>query len=161
MLNRIAASVREYESVQAASCKRPGAFYEQLPKELLDSFSHDPAAVTGSTRRLRGWRAVEDIHQRVIRQREIFRNFLAIPPEQPTISGSILKKPAEDLMETLEDLEFHSQNITILTAEISQSLRDVQTTHADVKNEYNLTVSRTSVVYPEVRSHPHSCFSKY
>lgn len=150
MLNRISASVREYESAQISSAKKPGVPYHHLPKELLDAFSHDPAAVTGSTRRLRGWRAVEDIHQRVIRQREIFHAFLSDPPPYPDISESILSGPAQGLLSTLEILEEHNDHIGSLTTEISRTLQDVQKMHADTKKEYNRTVSKTSVLYPEV-----------
>jgi hypothetical protein len=154
MLNRISASVREYESVQISSAKKPGVPHHHLPKELLDAFSHDPAAVTGSTRRLRGWRAVEDIHQRVSRQREIFHAFLSHPPPTPAISESILRGPTQGLLSTLEILEDHNDHISSLTTEISRSLQNVQKMHAETKTEYNLTVSKTSVLYPEVRSWP-------
>ncbi|EAU92769.2 hypothetical protein CC1G_01814 [Coprinopsis cinerea okayama7 len=150
MLNRISASVREYDAVQAASAKKPGIPHHPLPKELVEAFSHDPAAVTGHTRRLKGYKAVEDIHQRVTRQREVFRAFLANSPKPPSTTESILMGPAENLIDTLDVLETHRGNITAMAAEIAQSLQNVQALHCEVKEEYNLTVSRTSVLYPEL-----------
>ncbi|TFK30875.1 hypothetical protein FA15DRAFT_662938 [Coprinopsis marcescibilis] len=150
LLNRISAAVREYESIQNTSSKKPGVPHHSLPKDLTDAFSHDPAAVTGSTRRLRGWRAVEDIHQRIARQREVFHEFLAESPEKPGTSESVLSGSIEHLLEALGALEDHKLNISALTSEVSESLLRVQGLHNQVKNEYNQTVSKTSVVYPEL-----------
>jgi hypothetical protein len=52
-----------------------------LPAPLLEALNHDPSAITGATRRLRGWAAVEDIHRRVGRQRAMLRCAVAVRVE--------------------------------------------------------------------------------
>ena len=130
--------------------KTPGIPHLPLPRELVEAFSHDPAAVTGSTRKLRGWRAVEDIHQRVVRQREIFRSFLMTRPEPPSQSVDILGNPIAKLFESLTILEEQKDDIVKTATDLTELLSRVQHIHRDVKIEYNMTVSQTSVVYPEV-----------
>jgi hypothetical protein len=150
MLNRISAAVREYDAIQNASMKTPGIPHLPLPKELVEAFSHDPAAVTGATRRLRGWRAVEDIHQRVLRQRETFKSFLSTRPTPSSDPVHILDDPISKLLETLDVLETEKDEIMSTAASLTELLHEVQDMHRNVKLEYNTTVSRTSVVYPEV-----------
>ncbi|RXW19155.1 hypothetical protein EST38_g6682 [Candolleomyces aberdarensis] len=150
MLNRISAAVREYDAIQNAALKTPGIPHLPLPKELVEAFSHDPAAVTGATRRLRGWRAVEDIHQRVLRQRQTFKSFLSTRPTQASDPVQILDAPISTLMETLDVLETQKDEIVSTAANLAELLHEVQEVHRNVKRDYNTTVSRTSVVYPEL-----------
>ncbi|KAJ2929400.1 hypothetical protein H1R20_g7700, partial [Candolleomyces eurysporus] len=150
MLNRISAAVREYDAIQNAAMKTPGIPHLPLPKELVEAFSHDPAAVTGATRRLRGWRAVEDIHQRVLRQRQTFKSFLSTRPTKASDPVQILDTPISTLMETLDVLETQKDEIVSTAASLTELLHEVQEVHRNVKREYNTTVSRTSVVYPEL-----------
>ncbi|KAF6766629.1 hypothetical protein DFP72DRAFT_867164 [Ephemerocybe angulata] len=149
-LNRISAAVREYDAIQASALKTPGIPHLPLPKELVEAFSHDPAAVTGATRRLTGWRAVEDIHQRINRQREIFQSFLSQPPSEPSDSIHILDSPISQLVESLNVLETEKDEIMTTATNLAELLQKVQAVHRDVKSEYNQTVSATSVVYPEL-----------
>jgi hypothetical protein len=151
-LNRIASGVREFETVQSNALSSLGVPYRHLPQDLLDAFGHDPAAVTGPTRKLQSWKAVDDIHTRLVRQRETFRNFLSRATENTfPVSVSVFDDPVSALLRSLESLETHRQEITAKAKAVTGVLKRVQTVHATVKAEYNDTLSHTSVVYPEVR----------
>ncbi|KAJ7704229.1 hypothetical protein B0H14DRAFT_3028917 [Mycena olivaceomarginata] len=118
--------------------------YKGIPRELVDAFSHDPAAVTGATRTYKGWRAVDDIHHRLARQRETFREFLS------RASNSALADPIAALMESLKMWDCERRDIAWRATEVSHALTSVQTIHAQVKAAYNGTLSHTSVKYPEI-----------
>lgn len=153
MLQRVAASIREYDLLQRNLMKSLDMHHENIPSELLDAFSHDPAAVTGATRRYRGWRAVEDIHGRISRQRDTFDIFLAMAQEQGfSPPDSAFDRPIATLSQTLDKLEDHRKATVIKTREVTGILTRVKGIHASVKTEYNETLSHTSVVYPEVSS---------
>lgn len=151
MLHRIGAGVREYDSLQRNLMKSLGMRDASIPSDLLDAFSHDPASATIATRRYRGWRAVEDIHNRVIRQRETIRTFLAVSEEHGfSPPDSVFDDPIAALAHTLDNLEEHKKATMVKAREVSGILTTVKGTHASVKTEYNETLSHTSVVYPEV-----------
>jgi len=124
--------------------------HTSLPQELLDAFGHDPAAVTGVTRRFKGWRAVDDINHRVLRQREVFEEFLAQSENELTLPRDVLDNPMASLSVCLDALERHQQQIAWRASRVLETLKTVQTMHAVVKEEYKVTLSHTSVVYPEV-----------
>ncbi len=127
-----------------------------MPQDVLDAFGHDPSAVTGSTRRLRGWEAVEDIHSRVLRQRDALRRFIySVEEKTPGPMKSVLDHPIASLTRALENITAQHEEITLKAQEVAKVLQSVKSLHADVKAEYNETLAQTSVVYPEV-SHPHS-----
>jgi hypothetical protein len=151
LLNRISISVREYETAQSNAMVSLGISHKGLPRELLDAFGHDPAAVTGGTRRYQGWRAVDDIHRRLSRQREVFRAFLSHKNADMSVTKSVLDDPIASLVLSLSELEVHSRMITERAAEAAATLKSVQKIHATVKADYKSTLSHTSVVYPEVR----------
>jgi hypothetical protein len=130
-----------------------GITHKALPRELLDAFGHDPAAVTGATRRYQGWRAVDDIHRRLARQREVFRVFLSHNNADMSISKSVLDDPISSLVLSLSELEVHNRVITRRAAEAEETLKSVQKIHASVKADYKSTSSHTSVAYPEVSPH--------
>jgi hypothetical protein len=150
-LQRVAAGVREYDLLQTNLMKSLGVPHRGIQTELLDAFSHDPAAVTGATRRWRGWRAVEDIHSRITRQRETFRIFLTTCQDGSSPPDSVFDNPIAALSQTLETLEYQREAITTKGGEVAGILTSVKGIHASVKMEYNDTLSHTSVVYPEVR----------
>jgi hypothetical protein len=155
LLNRISIVVKEYEAAQSNVLASLDNHYHlrRLPRELLEVFSHDPAAVTGQTRRLRGWRAVDDIHRRLGKQRAICRLFLSehIDKTGGDIGiGSVLREPVNTLNSSLESLEEFKANVQIKAREIGELLMHVQNIHAQVKANYNSTLSHTSAVYPEV-----------
>lgn len=152
MLQRVATSVREYDLLQHNITESLGVPHSSISPELLDAFSHDPAAVTAATRRYKGWRAVEDIHNRISRQREAFRAFLAGSEECGfSPPGSVFDEPITTLLQSLTQLEDHKKTTLVKTREVAGILTKVKGIHASVKTEYNETLSHTSVVYPEVR----------
>ncbi|KAH0590996.1 hypothetical protein H2248_001107 [Termitomyces sp. 'cryptogamus'] len=150
LLNRISGDIREYDVVQSNAMASLGIAQLGLPRELIDAFGHDPAAVTGSTRRFQGWRAVDDIQHRLLRQREAFRAFLSRAQNQSPRSKSVLDDPISSLVQSLKALELHSQKITGRALEVGETLKTVQAMHDAVKTNYNKTLARTSVVYPEL-----------
>lgn len=158
LLNRISIVVKEYEAAQSNVLASLDNHYHlrRLPRELLEVFSHDPAAVTGQTRRLRGWRAVDDIHKRLGKQRAVCRLFLSehIDKTGGDIGiGSVLREPVNTLISSLESLEQFKANVQFKAREIGELLMHVQNIHAQVKANYNSTLSHTSAVYPEVCHH--------
>ncbi|KAJ4484970.1 hypothetical protein C8J55DRAFT_570617 [Lentinula edodes] len=157
--------MREYEMCQASFIAGERGFgYTAISPELFEAFSHDPANVTSSTKRLKTYRAVDDIHHRLTRQRAVFAEFLEqnhnhnhTDKEKEKDSGSdgpetqdILQAPIEDLMSTLKKLEHHRLDVVNREKEVSEMLRETQVVHAEVKKEYNSTLAHTSVVYPEL-----------
>ncbi|KAJ3750694.1 hypothetical protein DFH05DRAFT_1388143, partial [Lentinula detonsa] len=163
VLNHIAQRMREYELCQQSfrenhregSEDRSDLSNLTLPHELLEAFSHDPANVTSSTKRLKSYRAVDDIHHRMMKQRAVFREFL----DQNQTSNAkrsvaddedILQDPIDSLLRTLKELEDHRMRIVDKEKEVSEMLRETQIVHAEVKKVYNDTLVHTSVVYPEL-----------
>ena len=126
-----------------------------VPKDLIDAFGHDPSGVTGSTRRMQGWRAVEDIYHRVHRQRQIFRSFLETFEAKIPNNSCPLDNPVETLEGLLQTLKIQKAEIVSDAEIVSALLKVVQGVHGKVKDEYNRTASHVSVVYPQV-----SCFVK-
>ena len=150
---KIASEVREYDLLQARLAQTHGIPHQGLPQELLDAFSHDPSSVTGGTRGQSGWRAVEDIHARILRQREVFRIYLSIAEKDiVSVPDSLLEKPISSLMDTLGDVGHEMEALAQEESEVASTLAKVKSLHAQVKIEYNNALSHTSVIYPEVRS---------
>ncbi|KAJ6520030.1 hypothetical protein C8R45DRAFT_953640 [Mycena sanguinolenta] len=151
LLHRIAAGVREYDEAQSSLSRSLTIPYEGIPRELVDAFSHDPAAVTGATRSYKGWRAVDDIHNRLARQRQTFQEFLSRAPKgDHSTPESGLANPIAALTQSLKTLESERQEIAWRATEVSHALTAVQSVHAEVKTAYNSTLSHTSVLYPEI-----------
>ncbi|KAK2461573.1 hypothetical protein APHAL10511_006036 [Amanita phalloides] len=155
LLNRVSIVVKDYEVAQSNALASLSSHHQlqRLPRELLEAFSHDPAAVTGPTRRLYGWRAVDDIYNRLVKQRAICRHFLSehVDPKGSKI-GSILREPANALKDSLVFLEQYTTNIQLKATEVGELLRKVQDVHTEVKANYNDALSHTSAVYPELSS---------
>ncbi|KAF8216000.1 hypothetical protein K438DRAFT_1561452 [Mycena galopus ATCC 62051] len=152
LLHHIAAGVREYDEAQSSLSRCLTVPYKGIPRELVDAFSHDPAAVTGATRTYKGWRAVDDIHHRLARQRETFQDYLSSVPnvKHANVPESGLADPIAALMQSLKTLDSERQEIAWRATEVSHALSSVQTVHAEVKAAYNGTLSHTSVIYPEI-----------
>lgn len=104
------------------------------------------------TRRLRGWRAVEDICDRISRQRETLRSFAAsiAHEEKPASSTYIFDGPIFTLSSSLEQLEHHRERIAREAEEVVATLARVKDIHSTVKREYNDVTAYTSLIYPEV-----------
>ena len=139
--------------MQANFAKLLGTPYTRLPEELLDAFNHDPAAVAGNTRRLKGWRAVEDIHRRVYRQRETLQSFLGSVTDDITVHPSpqgMFGEGMARLAATLTQLEMDRERIAARSKEVAKELGVVKVLQSDVKTRYNETLSQVSTIYPEV-----------
>ncbi|KIL00977.1 hypothetical protein PAXRUDRAFT_112986, partial [Paxillus rubicundulus Ve08.2h10] len=150
-MQRVASDVREYELVCSNVMLGLGVPYRSLPPELLDAITHDPSSVTGGTRKRRGWTAVEDIHERVLRQREIIRIFLSMMKvDDLPAPENVLDKPISTLMEKLQALEKERKPLQTQADSVTKILTQVRAVHATVKEEYNEAVSYTSLVYPEL-----------
>ncbi|KAK7064054.1 hypothetical protein R3P38DRAFT_3249634 [Favolaschia claudopus] len=152
LLNHIAGSVRDYDQAQSSLSTSLNLPYRGLPRELVEAFSHDPAAVTGATRSYDGWRAVDDIHNRVARQRDTFVQFFisARDVDRSSVPASALADPIAALSDALKALDYERQEIAWRAIEVSDVLKSVQAVHAEVKTAYNSTYSHTSVIYPEI-----------
>jgi hypothetical protein len=148
LLNRISTSMKDYESLVQDNVR---VVLPHVPKDLFDAFGHDPAGVTGSTRRMQGWRAVEDIYHRVHRQRQIFKSFLETFEEHMPNDLRPLDQPIEMLEGLLQALKIQREEILSDTETVSELLKAVQEIHGNVKDEYNKTASHVSVVYPQAR----------
>lgn len=154
VLQRVGANIREYENVQASLSKLLGTPYIKIPPEVLEALSHDPSAVTTKTRSFQSWKAVEDIHSRILRQRETLRGYAESLGTQRalTSSKSVFDDPIGTLMQSLEQLEIHQRHIMRETESVAGVLTRVKNVHTKVKKSYNETLGHTSVVYPEVCS---------
>lgn len=157
LLQRVAATVREYDAVQASMGGALGIPVVRLPPDVLEGFSRDPSAFTGGTRHTHGWRAVEDVHERVTRQRKILRNYaktLVVDSSDSEPPGSIFEQPMASLAKSLTALEGHREQVAMQLEKVTELLIGVRHTHKAVKKGYNDTMAHTSLIYPEVRS-PH------
>ncbi|TRM65886.1 hypothetical protein BD626DRAFT_486135, partial [Schizophyllum amplum] len=137
LLHRVAGNVKEYENVQSNISRALGLPYKSLPQEVVDAFSHDPAAVTGSTRRLRGYLAVDDIHKRLQRQQETLRI--------TSTSESIFDSSISTLLTTIAALEGHRHEILDQTRNVTDVLQRVQVLHGETKADYNAALAHTSL----------------
>ena len=153
LLQRVGANIREYENVQSSLAMLLDQPHVPISQDVLDAFSHDPASVTSGTRRLKSWRAVEDIQDRINRQRDTLHAFVAsINASKDDVgSGSVFEEPIQSLSESLEKLEQRRQDIAHKAEQVAETLARVKDVHSSVKNEYNEVLAHTSLVYPEVR----------
>ena len=155
LLQRVANSIKEYEQVLTRMARTLDLPYAALPEELLDAVSHDPAVITGHTRTLRGYAAVDSIHENLRSQQEVIARFLAAHIETGagtmTIERSVLEGGLLDFTNTLRTLEDEQVGIDQKSAEVGESLARVKALQAQVKEEYYATTQHTSAVYPEVR----------
>lgn len=154
LLQRVGANVREYENVQERLSVLLGTTHTPIAQEVLDAFSHDPASVTGSTRRFKSWRAVEDIHERIIRQQDTLQAFVASISQSADggTHSSVIEEPITSLAQSLEQLEQRRQDIVDKAEEVAEALMRVKDIHTNVKKEYNDVLAHTSLIYPEVRT---------
>ncbi|KAK0466458.1 uncharacterized protein EV420DRAFT_1511717 [Desarmillaria tabescens] len=144
LLNRVAIGVKEYDVTQTSLMTLLGTPYKGLPPELLDTFGHDPSAVTTKTGRFRGWRAVDDIHNRILRQREIFEDFLAHNRDDigSVVEEDVLENPICVLRQSLNTLAVNK-------AAVAELLKTVQETHQKVKVDYKDNPSVDALYYKD------------
>jgi hypothetical protein len=119
--------------------------------DVLEALGHDPANVTGATRKYKCWRAVEDIHARLSKQRLTLETFLAGASPEGIFQSSILEDPITALLDSLDTLEIKKEEVAIKATKVTEKLHEVRDIHTTVKQEYNDALAHTSVVYPEVR----------
>ncbi|KAF9245759.1 hypothetical protein BU15DRAFT_85454 [Melanogaster broomeanus] len=155
---RVSTVVREYESACSGAMPVLGVPYRSLPPALVDAITHDPSSVTSGTRRRRGWRAVEDIHERVLFQREIIRSFLsAVKAAGLPALENVLDKPISTLMEKLQALETEREPLQEQADKVKGMLTEVKAVHVTVKDEYNEALSGHSP-YLHKRKYAHGLY---
>lgn len=151
LLQRVSTNIREYENVQAHLSKLLGRSFISVPKEVLDALSHDPASITGNTRRYEMYQAVEYIHERIALQRDTLRSFaesLADVEDDPV--GSVFEEKISSLSDSLQRLEQHRFRLANEAEKVVRALAEVKEIQGNVKKEYNEVTGATSLVYPEV-----------
>ncbi|KAG5220055.1 membrane protein [Salix suchowensis] len=127
-LNRVANTIREQDALHASFTAMLDVPHVGLPQD-----------------------AVEDIHLRVLRQRDVLRRFIYSAKEKtPGPMKSVLDHPIASLTRALENITVQHEEITVKAQEVVKVLQSVKALHADVKAEYNETLAQTSVVYPEL-----------
>ncbi|KAH8099272.1 hypothetical protein BXZ70DRAFT_943029 [Cristinia sonorae] len=152
ILQRISHHMKEYYNVQHALSELVGVAQPRLPQDVLEAFNHDPAAVIGSTKRFKGAKAVEDIHERIIRQQHTIRSYIASISNrsEPGPARNIFEEPIASLMASLTQLEADKSTIAREAENVVDALQRVKGVHSAVKKEYNETLSHTSLIYPEL-----------
>ncbi|PFH54876.1 hypothetical protein AMATHDRAFT_44659 [Amanita thiersii Skay4041] len=152
LLNRVSIVVKEYEMARSNALASLGKHQHQgIPREVLEAFNHDPATVTGHTRRHRGWNAVDDIHNRLLKQRETLRQFLSDQAQSARVQAQVmLREPAKILTDALGSLENCKNIVQSKALDVAEMLKKVQEVHSAVKANYNRALSHTSAVYPEL-----------
>lgn len=154
LLQRVGGNIREYEHVLSRLSMLLGIQHTPIPLEVLDALSHDPASVMSGTKRLKSWRAMEDICDRIARQRETLRCFAASITHEEAASGTadIFDGPIFSLSSSLDQLEHHRQRLAQEAEKVLRTLAQVKETHSTVKRQYNDVTAHTSLIYPQVRS---------
>ncbi|KAI0778335.1 hypothetical protein BD413DRAFT_601117 [Trametes elegans] len=152
LLQRVSASTREYDSLQSGLSDLLRIPYPKIPPEVMDAFVHDPASVTGATRRVKGWQAVEDIHSRIQRQRETLESFLRSQSEEGNVTplSNVFDDQINAAMQALEQLALQREALVRKAEEVTTVLKRVKAVQATVKKDYNDTLAHTSLVYPEL-----------
>lgn len=152
LLQRVGGNIREYENVLSRLSLLLGISHSPIPLDVLEALSHDPASVMSSTKRLQGWRAVEDIANRIDRQRATLQNFATsiAKEEGPSNTAYMFDGPIFSLSSSLDQLERHRERIAREVENVVGTLAKVKEIHASVKREYNDVTAHTSLVYPEI-----------
>jgi hypothetical protein len=152
-LQRIATEFRDFAHVQKQLIELLNMPFPTVPPEMFDAISHDPAAMMGQTRRLKGWRVVEEVHCRINRQREMLSSFAAalteINSQLPRPRG-IFDESLIGLMDSVSRLEHHQEDLRKKESEATQRLAHVRELHVLTKIGFNDTLGHTSHIYPEV-----------
>ena len=153
LLQRVCGSIREHDSLQASLFPLLDIPYQKMPSDVMDAILHDPSAVIGHTRNARGWRAVEEVHLRVRRQRETLQSFVQSHSDTSPVvrPHTIFNEPVAKLMDSLEALSAQHDDLAVRVKEVAAVLGRVKAVQSEVKKDYNDTLTHTSLVYPEVR----------
>ena len=128
--------------------------YSPLSQEVLDALSHDPSSVTGHLRNMKGWRAVEEIHARLISQREILTAFVAgtsnVPPIVTLPEKGIYEEAIEKLKVQLDKLQVRRDSVVSKLKQAQELLSQVKRIRDELKPEFEETSRHTSANYSEV-----------
>ncbi|EJD03634.1 uncharacterized protein FOMMEDRAFT_166988 [Fomitiporia mediterranea MF3/22] len=147
-------SIHDYDETQSSMAQKLGLNYQPLPPEVLEAVKHDPSASVGHLRSLQGWRAVEDIHLRRERQKDVLQRFTS--SLQNSIAPLSLPKDGiyERTMASLSDLveRLHSQRSTVLShvRQTHELLARVKKMRDELKPEFDEASKHTSANYPEL-----------
>lgn len=126
--------------------------HKQISLEKLESLSHDPAAVTGSTRTASGWRAVEDIHQRHMEQLEILNGYINASQmmDAQTISFTREMDICRSNKRNLSEIADKRSQVFDVIVEAEHILTNVKSLRSGLKTDYDAAEKHTSASYPEV-----------
>jgi hypothetical protein len=147
-------SIKDFDESQRVLSEKLGITYTPLDGKVIEAFSHDPAGVTGHLRNARGWRAVEEIHNRLSSQRQILHSFIASFSGSTKASCLPKKGIYEDAMallsERTEKLQSQRSVLASRSGEASELLAHVKRIRDELKPEFDDTSRHTSANYPEV-----------
>jgi uncharacterized coiled-coil protein SlyX len=164
LLSTASKGIAEYDGLQSSLCDRLKTSYTHLPKDVLDAFSHDPSAVTGNTRSSKGWRAVEDIHKRIMLQRQTLQAFVdALPLAVSSVSlpsEGLYSDSVSTLNDLIEELQSQRQDVKSQVAQFRAMVDRVKELRDQLKPEYERAGKQTSATYSEV-SVFNSCIRDY
>ena len=152
-LQRISAEFRDFAHVQKQLIDLLNISFPTVPQEVFDAVSHDPATMTGQTRRLKGWRAVEEVQFQINRQQGVLSSFSATLTEinnRLPRPRRIFDEPLDGLVEKLSRLEHHQGDLRKKENEATRALAHVRELHVLTKLGFNDTLGHTSHIYPEV-----------
>ncbi|TDL28266.1 hypothetical protein BD410DRAFT_739877 [Rickenella mellea] len=153
VLQTASRTVQEYDELQRGFSQALGLSYSRILPEVLEALSHDPSAVTGNTRRLTGWRAVEDIHERRSRQRVVLQAFLAslpIPVVTTAEVRGVCDAHISTVLELVEQLSGERQQVLDCVQEAGSLLSRVKELRDQLKPEFDAAERETSASYPEL-----------
>lgn len=147
-------SFMEFDDIHHFMADKLGLPYTRIPTDVLDAFNHDPAAVTGPTRRLSGWRAVEDIHLRLERQRDtllLFTSALSNTIEPMALSSNAIYDEAiTTLSDRLDQLHVERSEVLQKVRRTNELVAKVKELRDKLKPEFDEAGRTTSANYPEV-----------
>ena len=154
LLTTASKGIAEYDELQTVLCKRLNVPYTPLPSDVLEAFSHDPSAVTGNTRSSRGWRAVEDIYNRSMLQKQILQTFVnALPCAVSSVTlprEGLYNDTLSSLTRLVDKLHSRRQAVQLQVERLSEMVTKVKDLRDQLKPEYESAGKQTSATYPEV-----------
>jgi len=149
LLKAVSSSVREFEAVQREFSKVLSINHRPIPQEVLDAVNADPAT---NLRHGKGWRAVEDSHERFSRQQNLLTSYVALVEKDPPVYPIPSLRPAiTTATELWEILEAKRKRLDQLGWEIvAPALAQITSYLAELQREYNEIQMMVETDYPEV-----------
>lgn len=149
-----ARTIKDHEESQQVLSKRLGIPYMPLSREVLDAFSHDPSSVIGHLKHLKGWRAVEEIHNRLTSQRQILNAFVSRLSEEPSVGGisemNFYEGAISEMNSMLDRLQARRESTLSKFKQTHELLAQVKRLRDELKPEFDETSKHTSASYSEV-----------